>query len=61
VSESTEPEFLGPRDVARILDVDRRTVRRWIETGELAASRLGPKLIRIRRSELDRFVEDRPA
>lgn len=59
MSAGDRSEYLGPRDVARILDVDRRTISRLIETGDLAAYRLGPKLIRISRSSLDVFLEDR--
>jgi len=38
--------------VARLLDVDPRTVRGWIASGRLAAVRVGPRLWKIRRDTL---------
>jgi excisionase family DNA binding protein len=33
------------------------TVRNWIDRGELPAVRVGSRRVRIRRSDLDRFLE----
>ena len=41
--------------VAEILGFHRNTVRRWIVSGELAASELGGRY-RIRQSDLDEFM-----
>jgi len=59
MSAGDRPEYYGPRDVARLLEIDRRTVSRLIEDGDLEAYRIGPKLIRISRSSLESFLEDR--
>jgi excisionase family DNA binding protein len=46
-------------ETAAILDVSQKTVFEWIRNGNLAATRLGPgqRLIRIRRTDLEQFVE----
>jgi excisionase family DNA binding protein len=51
--------YLGPRDVASMLGIDRRTVRRMIESGELVAYRLGPKLIRIPLAAVHAYLDER--
>ncbi len=40
-----------------MLDVSRTTVWRWVEKGRLAAFRIGPKTIRIRKRDLDALVQ----
>lgn len=40
-------------NAAEYLGVDVSTVREWITDGRLKAYRLGPKVIRLRRSEID--------
>lgn len=55
--------FLTVAEVAKLLKLNEQTIRNWIDRGELAAVRLGPRRVRIRRSELDRFItagETRP-
>jgi excisionase family DNA binding protein len=49
--------LLTIRDVAAICRVSEKTVRRWIETQTLLATRLGAQW-RIRRSDLDLFIRD---
>jgi len=49
-------EFLTPEQVADALQVTRRTVYTWIETGALKAVKAGAR-IRIRREDLDAFLE----
>lgn len=44
---------------ARMLSVSERQVSRWIASGDLAASRLGPRTIRITLAQLGRFLEQR--
>jgi excisionase family DNA binding protein len=43
-------------DFGAALDIDRRTVIRMIDAGHVRAVRVGTKLIRIPRSELDRIL-----
>ena len=46
-------ELLGITAAASYCDVDPRTVRRWIAAGHLAAVRVGPRLIKISKTDLD--------
>lgn len=48
-------EYLSITDVARELGVNDRTVRRWIKSGELHASRDIVGRYRISRAELESF------
>jgi excisionase family DNA binding protein len=58
--ESRVPSrLLSLRQAADYLGVSYWTVRNWVESGKLSAIRLGPKLIRIERSDLDRFIGER--
>jgi len=50
-----KPAYLTVRNVAEHFQVSTRTVERWIEREELPAARLGPKLTRIRPSDLEAF------
>ena len=49
------PLLLTVTDVAKLVKVHDRTVRRWIERGELAVLRAGGR-VRIEREELLRFL-----
>lgn len=50
--------FLTPEDVARRLHVNVQTVRAWIRSGELPASRLaGRRVLRIRESDIEALLE----
>lgn len=51
----TSGGLLTPTDVARELGVTARTVRGWIASGLLRAERLGPKLWKISRADLEAF------
>ena len=51
-------QYLTPAEVAEELKVTDVTVRRWISTGELPASKAGPRRWMIRRVDLDRFLSD---
>ena len=51
-------EFLSPEEVARKLDVNVQTVRAWIRSGKLPASRLaGRRILRVRDSDLAAILE----
>lgn len=54
---STAPdEFLTTSEVMSMLRVSRSTLLRWVDDGRLAATRLGPRALRFRRSDVDDFV-----
>lgn len=62
--ESLPPDeaetWVRVRDVARALLVNPETVRRWLRQGLLAGYSLGPRAgWRIRRRDLDRFLQHR--
>jgi len=50
--------LLTVRDVQRETSCPRSSVYKWISTGELPAVRFG-RAIRVRRVDLERFIEDR--
>jgi len=47
--------FLTITEVAAFLRVSTRSVRRWVETGDLPAVRIG-RQYRVRRDDVDRLV-----
>ena len=52
------PDLLSPEEAADYLRVHVQTVRTWIRTGKLKASRLaGQRALRIRREDLDAVLE----
>jgi excisionase family DNA binding protein len=52
---------LSPAEVAAEWGVTLRTVRRMISDGRLTAYKLGPKLVRIRREDMDLAMHRIPA
>jgi excisionase family DNA binding protein len=50
--------YLTPAQVADELHVTVVTVRRWITTGQLPASKAGPRKWMVRRSNLNAFLAD---
>jgi excisionase family DNA binding protein len=58
--ESQVPEtgLMDPRQLAKYLDVNERTLRRMIRAGEVpAAVRIGTKILRWRRDAIDHWLE----
>lgn len=49
-------DFLTVKETATLLNISRRSTYRLIELGELKASNLSERLIRIKRSEIDRLL-----
>ncbi len=43
--------------MADLLKLNQQTVRNWIDAGELPAVRVGSRRVRIKRSDLGRFIE----
>jgi excisionase family DNA binding protein len=58
---SDEDPWLTVQQVSKELGVHEATVRTWIATKRLAASRPGPRRLRVRRSEVDRLLRSDPA
>jgi len=55
----TDEELLKPEQVAQKLQLDIRTVYRYIRDDKLRVVRLSAREFRIRRSELDKFLRQR--
>ena len=51
-----EREFYTVSEAARVLDVSRTTIWRWIDEGKLPAYRVGGRTIRIRRQDVDEML-----
>ncbi len=51
-----DERYLTPTQVADELQVTVVTVRRWIATGDLRASKAGPRMWMIRLSDLNAFL-----
>lgn len=54
--ERRHPELVGLAEAALELDVHYRTIRRWIAAGRLDAVRVGPRLLKVRRSDLNEIM-----
>jgi excisionase family DNA binding protein len=52
-------EVYTVQEVAQYLKVSERTVRNWIESGELAAFPIGKRGYRISKADLQVFVDGR--
>lgn len=50
---------LSPGQLARFWNCSARTIRRLIDSGQLPAVRIGPRLIRIKRVDADAFYATR--
>lgn len=53
-------EWLSQQQIAAEFGISDRTVRRMISDGRIPAHRLGPRLVRIRRSDVLRAVTPIP-
>jgi excisionase family DNA binding protein len=49
-------ELIGIPEAARLLNVDGHTIRRQIAKGRLPAYRVGTKLIRLRRKDVEALL-----
>jgi excisionase family DNA binding protein len=48
--------MVSPEEAASMLSVDRETILRWVKAGKLPASKLSPRLIRIRVSDIEALL-----
>jgi excisionase family DNA binding protein len=53
--------YLPLADAAEYAGVTTKTIRRWIAAGNLTGYRVGPRLIRVKASELDAMLLPIPA
>ncbi|MBW4686946.1 MAG: helix-turn-helix domain-containing protein [Komarekiella atlantica HA4396-MV6] len=49
--------FLKTIEVAELLRVHQRTVQRWISSNNLKATKVGPRIWRIRKKDLNEFLQ----
>jgi len=56
---SNEDTLLTAEDVARIVKVSIRTVRRWVASGQIEIVEIGKQDYRITREALNRFIQER--
>jgi len=49
-------DILTIEDVAKVLKVSKRTVYRWVESGDLKVARIGRKTYRVFESDLNKFI-----
>jgi excisionase family DNA binding protein len=53
-----EEEMLTAQEVAKIMKVHISTVRKWVRKKALKTVKIGIRGYRIRRSDLNRFIEE---
>lgn len=53
-----EKEKYRVDEVAKMFDVNRSTIYRWIEEGRLNAKKIGGSTIRILHNELEKIIKD---
>lgn len=56
MSQLLESDMYTMAQVAKLLQVSLKTVWTWTRNGSLASVRLGERLVRIRRSDLEAFM-----
>lgn len=52
-------DLLNYREAARVLGVQVGTVYAWVSRRQIPHVRLGPRLVRFRRTELESWIEER--
>lgn len=55
MAEELQGQWFRPDEIARMLNISRRTVYRKVRKGEIKAYKIG-KLIRIPRDEIERII-----
>jgi excisionase family DNA binding protein len=51
--------MISPQDAADMLSVDRDTIFRWIKDGRLPATKLSPRVVRIRIADIEAMIDAR--
>jgi len=49
-------ELIGITDAAGILNVDNRTIRRFIAEGRIPGFRIGDKVLRVDRADVEKLI-----
>lgn len=52
-------DYLTISEIAEILNISKQMVHAIIRSGELTAIKLGPRSVRIARSEFERYLNDK--
>ncbi len=52
----SKDNLLTIQEVAKVLKVSKRTVYRWIDSGDLKVARIGRKTYRVFGSDLKKFI-----
>jgi excisionase family DNA binding protein len=47
---------VSPQEAAEMLSVDRDTILRWVKRGRLPASKLSPRIVRIRVADIEAML-----
>ncbi len=50
-------EFMTVAEVAELLKLNEMTIRNYVSAGKLAAVRIGDRRVRLRREDVDRFID----
>lgn len=58
IESPAEQRFYTTKEVAKLLQVDPESVRRYVRSGKLRAVKLGGKFIRIEKNDLNQFIEE---
>jgi excisionase family DNA binding protein len=48
--------MVSPQEAAEMLSVDRETIFRWVKQGRLPASKLSPRIVRIRVADIEAML-----
>ena len=56
MNASKADEYLTVAEIASELELNQQTIRNWIDQGSLRAVRVGPRRVRVLRSDLDRML-----
>jgi len=56
MNASKADEYLTVAEIASELKLNQQTTRNWIDQGSLRAVRVGPRRVRVLRSDLDRML-----
>jgi excisionase family DNA binding protein len=56
LATATKRLTVSPQEAAEMLGVDRDTILRWVKQGRLAASKLSPRIVRIRVAAIEAML-----